>query len=396
MGPYATVRPEYGTGSLAEVLDGVLAAIGAGPSVVGPARDADPLGLVASLQDVRRVAVLVADGLGYALLPRTGRAVRAAPVLADAAAGRIGQLRRITAPFPSTTPVSLATLATGAPPGAHGVLGFTTRVPGTDQVLNHVDWAGDPDPERWQPVPTRFARAAAAGVAVRVVNRSEFVGSGLSAAVYRGAPYLPADDGAALVAQMRSALADPDPPVLVFGYHAEPDRAGHRYGVRSRRWRAALSGLDRIVARLVDGLPPDAALVVTADHGQLDVPKRHRFDLDRDPRLRDGVAVVAGEPRVRYLHTVPGAAADVVASWRGVLGDAARVMLREEAVAEGWYGPVPAEHADRLGDVVVVCEGTHAVLATAHESPRTARLVALHGSWTAPEMRVPLLVLRDR
>ncbi len=59
----------------------------------------------------------------------------------------------------------------------------------------------------------------------------------------------------------------------------------------------------------------DAALLVTADHGQLNVPVEHRFDLDADPRLRAGVRLVAGEARVRYLHTEPGATADVVAAW---------------------------------------------------------------------------------
>ena len=98
--------------------------------------------------------------------------------------------------------------------------------------------------------------------------------------------------------------------------------------------------MDRLVVRLVDGLPSDAALLVTADHGQLNVPPDRRFDFDTDPRLREGVRVLAGEPRVRYLHVEPGAVADVLAAWSAVLGDAARVTTREEAVATGWFGPV--------------------------------------------------------
>jgi hypothetical protein len=96
---------------------------------------------------------------------------------------------------------------------------------------------------------------------------------------------------------------------------------------------------------------------------------------------------------VRYLYPVPGATADVIAAWRAVLGDAARVAERDELVAEGWYGPVPGEHLARLGDVIVVCRDRHAVLATAHEPDTVARLVAFHGSWTATEMLVPLLTV---
>src|SRR6185312_13564951 len=98
-----------------------------------------------------------------------------APVLAELAA----RGRTLTAGFPSTTPVSLVTLGTGVPPGAHGILGFTVRQP-NGHILNHIQWKRRPDPALWQPVPTRFELAAAAGVAVTVVNKPEFEGSGLT------------------------------------------------------------------------------------------------------------------------------------------------------------------------------------------------------------------------
>jgi len=111
--------------------------------------------------------------------------------------------------------------------------------------------------------------------------------------------------------------------------------------------------------------------------------------------LRAGIRVVAGEPRVRYLHTVDGATADVIDTWRGVLGTAAWVVSREEAVAAGWYGPVPEEHLQRVGDVVVACHDRYAVLSTATEPPIVGMLVAYHGSYTEIEMTVPLLTIRN-
>jgi Type I phosphodiesterase / nucleotide pyrophosphatase len=226
------------------------------------------------------------------------------------------------------------------------------------------------------------------------VARGEYAGSGLTRGAWGDGGYRAADDLDTLATELLAALTTPEPPVLVYGYHPDLDRRGHEYGVGSAPWRAAAAGVDRLISRLVDGLPPDAALVVIADHGQLDVPAGHRFDLGTDPRLRAGLAVVAGEVRVRHLHTVPGAAGDVIAAWRGVLGDAAWVVGREEAVAGGWFGPVSDAHLPRVGDVVVVCRGRYAVLATGHEPERVARLVAFHGSWTADEMLVPLLVVR--
>ena len=289
MDPFDPVPPAYGTGSLAEVMPGVLAALG----VPGTA---DPLRLGDRLDGVRRVALLLVDGLGYLQLPV---AARVAPTLAAIAAGRLGSARPVTAAFPSTTPVSLATVGTGAPPGAHGLMGFTVRVPGTDRVLNHIQWDADPEPSRWQPLPTRFAAAAAAGVATSVVSRPEFAGSGLTVSAYRGADYRPAADATTLASTMLDVLATVPAPALVYGYHPDLDRAGHMFGVGSTRWCRAVRDVDRLVTRLLDGLPDGTALLVTADHGQLDVPAAHRFDLDADPQLRAGVEVVAGEPRVR-------------------------------------------------------------------------------------------------
>ncbi|GIJ49892.1 alkaline phosphatase family protein [Virgisporangium aliadipatigenens] len=371
----------YASGSLADVLPSALA-------VLGVPGSPDPLGLAAGLEGVNRVAVLLVDGLGWLQLPATAAF---APTLAGFASAPSS--RGLTSAFPSTTPVSLVTAGTGVPPGAHGILGFNLRVPDTGTVLNHLRWTDEPDPARWQPVPTVFSRAAAAGIAASVVTRPEFAGSGLTVAAYRGAHFRGASHVDGLVTEMLGALGGTER-ALVYGYHPDVDRAGHQFGVDSPQWRAAVIEVDDLLRRLAEHLPPDAALLVTADHGQVDVPAGRRFDLDADPRLRAGVAQVAGEARLRYLHTVPGARDDVLAAWREILGPAAEVVTREEAVAAGWYGPVDPAHRERLGDVVAACRDDYVVLATATEPDTVTRMVAFHGSYTPVEMSIPLLVIR--
>jgi type I phosphodiesterase/nucleotide pyrophosphatase len=382
--PSDLVQPVYGATSLADVLPGVLTALG----VPGAT---DPLGLSATLGDVWGVAVVLFDGLGYHALPR---AARYAPTIADIVAGRMpgATARAITTGFPSTTPASLVSLGTGAAPGAHGLVGFSVNIPGTDRVLNHLLWRDEPDPLRWQPLTTLFSLAARAGVATRVVSRPEFRDGGLTRAAFRGATYVGASDVDAQAARMLEGLRQR--PSLVYGYLPDVDRAGHDFGNDSPQWIEAVRIVDRLIATLVEGLPSGTALVVTADHGHQDIPLERRFDIDADRRLRQGVRVVAGEPRVRYLHAEPGAADDVAATWAGVLGDAAWVVSRDEAVAAGWFGPVPEAHLQRVGDVVAVCRDDYVVLATGTEPPAIARMVGFHGSATEVEMRIPLLVIR--
>jgi hypothetical protein len=368
---FTPVRPAYGSASLADLMPSVSA-------VLGVPGATDVLGLGAELQGVDRIAVLLVDGLGAYQMPV---AAEHAPILGELPA------RALTSGFPSTTPVSLVTVGTGARPGAHGVLGFTVRKP-DGGILNHIKWGKDPDPAEWQPQPTRFETATAAGLTVTQVTRPEFEGTGLTVAANRGAAFSGAADPLSLSDRMLEALSRPG---LVYGYHPDLDHQGHAAGVGSAPWEEAAVEVGRLVSRLVDGLPKGAALLVTADHGQLNVPAEGRVDLSADPVLAAGIVAVSGEPRVRYLYVEDGARDDVIAAWRGVLGDRAWVLTREEAIAGGWYGPVPPEHLGRLGDVVVLCQGRTVIIAGGWEPPAVGELVAYHGSVTAAEMTVPLL-----
>jgi len=373
------------------VLPGAAAALGV-PVARGDL-PADPLDLTAALGGARRVLVLLIDGLGADLL-------RAHADLAPTLAALARPVGDLSAPCPSTTPVSLATLGTGLPPGSHGILGFVTLIPeehgptGEDRTLNHVQWADDPDPDLWQARPTVFEQAEAAGVQATAVGPYAYAGSGLTRAVYRGATYTGAVSHGDLCAlALRSLSATPR--ALVYGYIPELDLTGHVRGIDSASWRAQLTLVDAVVEQLVAGLPDDAALLVTADHGMLDVPTDSRFDLDVAPALADGVRVLAGEPRARYVHTVPGAADDVLARWRELLGDRAWVVGRDEATASGVFGPVDHALAARIGDVVALARGNWA-LVTPEREPGPSRLTAYHGSLTATELAIPLLVVRGR
>jgi hypothetical protein len=374
------VRPRYGEASLPDVLPSVLSCLGV-PGV------RDTLHLEYVLDDVRTVVVLLVDGFGHELI---SLARGSAPTLATLADGA----PVLTAGFPTTTPVSLVSLGTGAPPGSHGVVGFFLRVPGTERVLNHIRWNDDPDPLRWQPLQTQFDRARAGGVTPYVVSRPEYDGSGLTRAAFRGSRYVNASDNDALADQIVHLARHERGRTLIYGYDPNVDSCGHIYGVGSQQWHRAVAETDHLVTTLLERLPRGAALVVTADHGQLNVPASSRYDLDADPRLRAGVDVVAGEARVRYLHTAPGARDDVVAAWREVLGAAAVVVPRDQAVAEGWFGPVPEAHLERVGDVVAMCTGDYVVLATRTDPPGVATMAAFHGSATPVEMFVPLLIGR--
>ena len=387
MPPSAHLRaPPYGHTTLADLVPSLMHALG----VPGFSN-------VLGIAPLTGVCLLVIDGLGWDLLRNHPHA---APFLTQAAT----DLLPLAAGFPSTTPTSLASLGTGLPPGEHGLVGFVIAVPGQDRPMNTVTWqlmGSGPVvdlravivPERFQPTPTVFERAAAAGVAVSLVGPSEVAESGLTRAVLRGGHYLPSLGIGDLVAQAAAALATASRS-FVYAYHGDLDTIGHRRGVASEAWRLQLGHIDQLVASLADRLPRRTALVVTADHGMVDLQPEERIDLDDEPDLLAGVRFLGGEARARYVYTDPGAAGDVLATWRTRLGDRMWVVSREEAIATGWFGPrVAQEVRPRIGDVVAVADGAVGVVRRSFDAGQ-ARNVGHHGSITTAEQRVPCIVVR--
>ncbi|MFI5957177.1 alkaline phosphatase family protein [Cryptosporangium sp. NPDC051539] len=375
--------PAYGRRSAADLLPAVVRALGAKlPDATKGTDDTDD---TLRLPAADRICVLILDGLGSGLLAAHASD---APFLAS-----LDGAPPLTVGFPSTTATSMASFGTGLPPGEHGMFGYQVRDPERGVLLNLLRWDRTAVPERWQPLPTVPERAVAAGLPVFHAGPAAFSNSPLTRAVWRGAEYRPADGAGPLVATAAAAVAQ-EPRSLTIAYYAGVDHAGHVYGSESAAWRHELAIADRLVERLAGALPPDAVLVVTGDHGMSDPPGPGRVDLDAVPALGEGVALLGGEARARHVYTEPGAGDDVLAAWTSVLGDAAWVLSREQAIEAGWFGPVVRpELLGRIGDVVVAARPGSALIATELE-PRESRLVGLHGSLAAEDLHVPLLLAR--
>lgn len=366
------VLPRYRDLSLDDVLPSVVAALGA-------AGWQNRLGL----PDASSYVVLLVDGLGLRLLQRHADE---APYLASLLDG---EPPGMTCGVPSTTATSITSLGTGLPPGAHGVVGFTSRIPGTDRLLDALRWSSKVDPWQWQPHDTVFDRARTSGVLPTVISKRAFQNSGLTIASQRGASYVGADSVGERISA--AALAASESRSLTYVYESELDFTGHRWGCRSHAWRHQLAMIDTFAARLREALPREAALVVVADHGMVDVAPDRRIDVDAEPELLDGVVVFGGEARFRHLYCDPAAVHEVEQRWQERLGEEAVVLSREEAVEQGWFGAVEPQVRPRLGDVVVASLGDVAVVSS-ERFPHEAVLLGLHGSLTDEEMLVPLLV----
>jgi len=335
----------------------------------------------------RSAIVFVVDGLGaHNLAARRGHARFLASV-----GGRRDVARTV---FPSTTAAALTSLLTGADPGTHGIVGYRARIPGTNVAPNQLHgWETDGlDPKTWQRSTPLIEREVESGRPCFVVSRPEYTRTGFTDATLRGARFVPSNDLAERAATA-AALASEHAGALIYLYAPELDTAGHRDGTESDRWITALERVDAAAQLLASEAVPTTGILVTADHGMVDVPAHRHVLLGDGDTLVDGVTLIGGEPRMLHLYTEPGRADAVAATWRESEHARAWVLTRDEAVAAGLFGRVDDEVRERIGDVVVAARGRYAYYDDREADKRPQSMVGQHGSLTDEERTVPLLRL---
>lgn len=290
----------------------------------------------------------------------------------------------ITTVIPSTTATALTSLTTGTPPAEHGVVGYRVRVGGTN-VLNVLRWKTADGDVRAAIPPTHFQRLEPfGGTKPPVVTRGEFADSGFTGAHLAGVRIQGWRMPSTLVARVGMLLTDGEP--FVYAYYEGVDKVAHEFGLGAL-YDAEVAAADRLVADLIGVLPPGAAVLVVADHGQVDVGDNVIPVNDEVMRV---TGMLSGEGRFRWIHARAGCQDRLVAAARRCHGDNAWVRTRDEAVAEGWFGgALRPEIEARLGDVVLAAREPVAFLDPADTGE--VKLRSRHGSLTPAEMLVPLL-----
>lgn len=335
----------------------------------------------------RSAIVFVVDGLGsHNLAARRGHAR-----FLGGLAGRRDVARTV---FPSTTAAALTSLLTGTAPGQHGIAGYRVRIPGTDVVANQLHgWETDGlAPLTWQRRRPLFEVEAERGRPCFVVSRPEYTRSGFTEATLRGAEFAASVDLDERI-DLAADLAARHEGALVYLYAPELDSAGHRDGWESERWTDTLESVDAAARRLDARIAPGTGVVITADHGMVDVPAHKHVLLRSGDPLLDDVTLIGGEPRMLHLYAQPGRSDAVARRWHEGEQTRAWVLTRAEAIARGLFGPVDDEVVDRIGDVVVAARGRHAYYDDREADKRPQRMIGQHGSLTDEERTVPLLRL---
>lgn len=330
-----------------------------------------------SILKAKKVVLVLVDGLGYQQF-QASEEKGLTPNLTTM------DLQRIITVVPSTTATALTSLTTGRPPGEHGIVGY--KVNAGNKVLNTLRWtagkggvAGEIDPSSFQPVIPFL------GKEVSAISPAEFANSAFTSAHLRGADY----QGYYLPSNMPELISNSlrHNNRLIYAYYDGLDKVGHIHGV-GPYFDAEIAFIDYLVGAIFQALPSKTGLIVTADHGMVNVDDSVILI---DDGIMDRTSFLSGEARFLWFHTERGVGDSLLFDLEDLYGDCAWVRSKEQILDEGWFGrQISNEAKRRLGDIALLARDPVAFAERGRAGPK---LVGRHGSLTAAEMHVPLITM---
>jgi hypothetical protein len=410
--PEHFVLPHYDSYSIANVAPTVARILGVELEGAAPSLPADVWSEPGA--DVRCVLLIVLDATGYLQLRRyLAEEGSVFSALADA-----GSLLPLTSVFPSTTVSALTTLWTGRTPLGHGFLGTKLLLPEEGVLANMLKMApaaysgGGPlekwgwDPERFVTAPSLGEQLSAAGVDSVAHTRFSFIGSSLTNIFLRGVKQVRGYVGLSdLWLNLRRGLTErsADQRLFVDAYWGGIDNVAHVYGPEGAYLPSALRHMARSFEEDFLGQLPRKAregtlLILTADHGQIATPPERVVRLPDHPTLQETLLLPpAGESRAAYLYVRPGQQDTLRAYVEEHLAEHFVLLETEHALEAGLFGPIEALSPHlrvRLGDMLLIAKDESRLSTRKREDKGGIGLRGHHGSLTAEEMLVPLLVAR--
>lgn len=354
-----------------------------------------------------RVILLLIDGFGWKFLEKHKERY---PFLKRFF--EVGVVSKLTSQFPSTTAAHITTLCSNQVVGEHGIYEWFMYEPQLERVVAPLLYAfagekksleGMIEPSEFFPERNFVKTVQKSGINCKIFQQESIANSVYSKWMFDGAERVGYKNWKEALTLLKEHLKAPG---LFYLYFGDFDTEAHHHGVHSPEVEKAL---DRCFHALEDvlmkeGLPPSTALIVTADHGMIDInPKETVYLNQKFPTLEsklkrgaDGhVLCPAGSCRDFFLHVRPEYLMEVFTELKEGLSEVAWVVLTTELVERGFFGikGVSARCHARMGNLVILPKGHHSIWW--YEKGRFEQtLHAMHGGLTPDELETIFLFLK--
>jgi hypothetical protein len=329
-----------------------------------------------------------------------------------------GTVAPITTVFPSTTAAALTTTHTGLTPQEHGLPEWWVYFDELDTIAASLPFTalGDHGRDRLLEVGVKptllfqgrtiYQTLAKAHVPSFTFIRNAYAHSAYSSMVHRGSATIPFINSSDLLVNLRQKISEVPGPVYFYVYWDAADAIAHHYGPYTEHYEAELAGFTYLLQReLIDKTPTqiaaDVLLMVTADHGHINVSPRHTLYLNRYPTLVQSLAVSPsgkrilpwGSPRDVFLR-MQEEKLPTIASWLTErLAGKATVITIEEAFRRQLFG-IGKQHRHfrrRVGNLLILPQ-RDCLIWYEHLKGKKFTLRGMHGGLRVDEMLIPLAI----
>lgn len=322
--------------------------------------------------------VVMVDGLGFEnLVGQSGFLSRNLKVEDFALCG-----------FPSTTVASIASFASASEASEHGLFAYSIFNRSNNEgvnLLSGLDRFSILDYLKKEPI------SAQSRVKVHSVTLEQYQDSGFTRATMHKAEHHFATDIETRFEIARKIAAN-ETNALIYLYVPELDREAHLSGVYSEAWAALLDTLSRATQKLVATVGSDVGILLTADHGVLNISAESHIYLDLCHELEGKFLSVCGDPRAPFIYLDSKDDLELARSALDKFFDARALALTpDELIQAGYWLPTLLEDDDLVPDLVAISIDEVAIFHRDFAKPNSLKMIGHHGSISSTEMKVPLI-----
>jgi predicted AlkP superfamily pyrophosphatase or phosphodiesterase len=333
---------------------------------------------------------------------------------------KTGVVSKLTSLFPSTTAAHVTCIHTGLSPGQSGVYEWQYYEPELDAMITSLpfSFAGSSqrellqstgvDPKKLYPTRNIYPTLQQHGVASYAFQHVDYARSTYSDLIFAGAKITPYKTLSEALINIGRLAGQQNSPAYLFFYFGEIDSLSHRNGPTSAHVEAEidifLTTLDRWFLQQLKGRLKNTLLILTADHGQVEVNPQTTIYLNLKPQFaglqhylktnRKGELLVpAGSCRDMFLYVKEEYLEEAQAFVDIRLAGQAEVYRTQTLIEQGYFGPQPVSDAflGRVGNLVILPHAHEAVW-WYEKDKFEQKFYGHHGGLSRAEMEIPFLL----
>ena len=346
------------------------------------------------IKNSKNVVLLVIDGLGYEYLKNKGEKTILNDYLLDS----------MTSVFLSTTASAITTFLTGVAPQQHAFTGWYMHLKEIGVVSTILPFkprfGGQSFSNYSIPIDTIFdQKAFSSRIKAQNFNiiPKQILNSDFSKATSKNSKSLCYETLNGFFRQIKKAITYSNRRKYIYAYWPELDLLNHDYGVGHKISEKHFKGLDEKIRNFIKSIEgTNTSLIITADHGHINIPLERIIKLEDHPKLKDCLTLpLCGEGRTAYCYVHPSKTKQFESYVKNKLKKYCSLHKSQDLIDKKYFGlfkPNP-KLFDRVGDYILICKENYILEDSIEGEKKRKPFVGHHGGVSKEEMLVPLIFI---